>query len=147
MLRTYDPKEISMIVGGKIISGYADGSFLTVERNNPSWNLQIGSDGEAVRAKSNDKSGKFTITLQQGSPLNADLAAFAKSDEVNGGGVFSVLIKDNNGTSLHSAETAWIVQPSTSEYARENGSREWVIETDNLESMPGGNSVTVAQGA
>jgi len=139
MLREYNPKEVSMIVAGNIVTGYADGTYLSVERNNPSFNLQIGSDGEAVRAKSNDKSGRITITLQSGSPMNDILSGLWKADELNSGGVFTVLVKDNNGASLHSAETAWIVQVANAEYTREASSREWIIETDNLESLVGGN--------
>lgn len=138
-VKNYDPKEVSIIIAGNIASGFADGTYLSVERNNPSFNLNIGSDGEGVRAKSNDKSGRFTLTLQQGSAMNDILSGLQKADELSSAGVFSVLVKDNNGSSLHAAETAWITQPAGAEYAREIGSREWILETDNLETFIGGN--------
>jgi hypothetical protein len=139
MVKSYDPKEVSIIIAGNITTGFADGTYLVVERNNPSWNLSIGSDGEGVRAKSNDKSGRFVITLQQGSPMNDILSGLYQADELGSGGVFSVLVKDNNGSSLHAAATAWVIQPASAEYAREIGSREWTIETDSLEHFVGGN--------
>lgn len=144
MVKSYDPKEVSVIIAGNIATGFADGTYMMVERNNPSWNLNIGSDGEGVRAKSNDKSGRFILTLQQGSPMNDILSGLQKADELNGAGVFPVVIKDNNGSSIHAAETAWVIQPASAEYAREVGSREWTIETDNLETFIGGNFNTEA---
>lgn len=139
MVKNYDPKEVSIIIGGNIATGFADGTYLMVERNNPSWNLNIGSDGEGVRAKSNDKSGRFVLTLQQGSPMNDILSGFYQADELASSGTFSVLVKDNNGSSLHAAASCWVVQPASAEYAREIGSREWTIETDALETFIGGN--------
>jgi len=144
MLRTYDPKSVSIIVGGNIMTGLADGTFLTVERDEDAFALNIGSDGEGVRSKSNNFSGTFTLTIQQGSPSNDVLSAFAQADELSGSGVVSVLVKDNNGNSLHVAETAWVQKAADAEYARESGDREWVIRTDKLTTFVGGNDVSTA---
>ena len=62
-LKTYDPKQISVIVGGAIISGFADGEFVTTERNEDAFTLNVGADGEGGRVKSNNKSGRITLTL------------------------------------------------------------------------------------
>lgn len=138
-LRTYDPKEVSIIAGGEIVQGYADGTFISIERDEDTWALQIGADGEGARSKSNNRSGTITLTLQQTSASNAILNALAQADELSNGGVFSVLVRDNNGGSLAAAETAWIQKPSNQEYGREAGEREWVIRTDNLSLATLGN--------
>jgi len=143
MLKTYNPKEVSMIIAGNIVSGYADGSYLTVERNEDSFSLSIGADGEGVRSKSNNRSGKFTFSVQQGSSINDILSGLYIADENTGKGVFSVFVKDNQGSSLHTAETAWVVKPASAEYAKEVGTREWVLETDSLASYIGGNFTSV----
>lgn len=138
-LNTYNPKEVAIIVGGNIIDGFADGTFINVERDEDSYTLQVGSDGEATRSKNNNLSGTVTLTLRQGSPSNAILSALAQQDELNGSGIVPLLVKDNSGSSIHSAETAWIQKPSAAEYGRESGSREWVIRTDRLQTFIGGN--------
>ena len=138
MAHTYDPKLVSVVVGGFPISGFADGTFVTVERNEDSWTTQIGTDGEGTRSKSNNKSGRITISLMQTSQSNDILAGFEKSDELSNSGQVPVLINDNLGNALHSAETAWVVRPANAEYAREAGPREWILETDRLESFVGG---------
>ena len=138
-VKTYDPSQVAIIIGGFPVTGFADGSFVTVERNEDAFALYVGTDGEGTRAKSNNKSGRITITLAQSSDSNAVLSGFAQADELSNSGVVPVLVKDNSGQSLHSAETAWIVKAANSEYAREVGTREWVIETDVLVTLPAGN--------
>lgn len=135
--RTYNPKEIIIIVGGFQLSGYADGAFVTVERKEDMFNLQIGADGEGVRSKSNNQSGSINIKLLQSSASNEILSSFAKLDELSNAGTFPILVKDTSGTSLYSAESAWIKKIAPSEFGKEAGSREWEIETDNLQTFVG----------
>ncbi len=140
MIRNYDSKLVAVIFGGPI-TGFADGTFVTVEYNEDAFTLQMGADGiNNTRSKTNNSSGKVTVTLSQSSPSNAVLSAFHKADKLApfGAGVKPLTVKDISGTSLHFAPTAWIVKAATSEYAKEAGSREWVFETDALDSFVGG---------
>jgi hypothetical protein len=137
--KTYDPSQVAIIVGGYNITGFADGSFITVARNADAFALYVGTDGEGTRAKSNNKSGRITITLAQSSDSNAILSGIATLDELSNNGIVPLLIKDNSGLSLYAAETAWIVKTPDSEFGREVGSREWILETDNLSAFVAGN--------
>lgn len=137
--KTYDPSQVAIIVGGFQVTGFADGTFLTVERNADNFALYIGTDGEGTRAKSNNKSGRMTFTLAQSSDANAFLSALVTADELSNSGIVPVLVKDNSGSSLYSAETAWIVKHPAAEFGREIGTREWILETDNLAVFTGGN--------
>jgi hypothetical protein len=131
-----------IIAGGVPISGFADGTFLSVENNEDAYSLQVGTDGEAPRSRTNNNSARFTITLQQGSLGNAILSGLHTADKLAPGGVgcFPVLVKDLGGTSLYACEKAWIVKRPGAEFGRESGSREWIIETDNLAiAIDGGN--------
>lgn len=139
MLKTYDPKQVAVIIGGKIMRGFADGTFVKVERNEQGFNLKVGVDGEGTRAKSNNRSGKITITLMQSSDSNDDLSAFAAADELSNTGAVPVLIKDASGSSLFSAVTAWVQKYADAEYAKEAGPRTWVLESDEILMFEGGN--------
>jgi len=138
MIKTYDPKEVSIIIGTRPLTGLADGTFVTVRRNSDSWSLQIGADGEGVRSKTNDRSGQVEIVLQQGSSDNDFLSELANSDEVSNGGVVPILIKDNLGSSLFAAESGWIKKPGDSAFAKETGDRTWLFETAQLNMFIGG---------
>lgn len=138
-VRTYDPSQVSVIVGGFAMTGYADGSFVSLEMDEDAWALYIGSDGEGARSKSNNFAGTVTIRLMQTSPSNDVLSAFAKADKLSNSGIVPVMVKDNLGRSLFIAENAWVQKVADSEFARESGEREWVLRTEHLEATIGGN--------
>lgn len=139
MLKTYDPKQVAVIVGGKIMQGFADGTFVKLERNEQAFNLKVGVDGEGTRAKSNNRSGKITITLMQSSDSNDELSGFAAADELSNTGAVPVLVKDASGRTLASAVTAWVQKYADAEFAKEAMTRPWTLETDELVIFEGGN--------
>lgn len=139
MVLTYDPAQVTMIVGSKIMSGFADGTFIVAERNEQAFNLKVGVDGEGTRAKSNNKSGKVTITLMQSSSSNDELSGFAAADEFSNTGAVPILLKDASGRTIISAVTAWVQKYPNSEFQKEVTTRAWVMETDELEIFVGGN--------
>lgn len=136
--KTFDPKKLVMNCGGNNVTGYADGTFVKVERDEDAFSFTAGADGEGVRAKSNVKSATVTFTLLQSSAANDIFSAFALADELNNGGLFPLLIKDNNGRSLFAAESAWVQKMADSEFSGDVTNREWVVRTDSLQVLVGG---------
>ena len=130
---------MACIVGGKIGQGFSDGTFIKVERNEQAFSLKVGVDGEGTRAKSNNKSGKITITLMQSSSFNDVLSAFAAADELSNTGAVPFFLKDNSGRTLVTALTCWVQKYADSEFAKEVSTRTWVLETDDIEVFVGGN--------
>ncbi len=141
-VREYDSASVFVVVGVVPLSGFAPDSKVTIARNEDAFTLQVGSDGEAARSKSNNKSGRMTIRLLQTSPSNDVLSTLALADEVTpGGAVFPFACKDLNGGSLHTAQTGWIVKKPDAEYVVEAGEREWILETDDLKHTVAGNNI------
>lgn len=139
-VKTYSPKDISIVVAGATISGYAEGTFCNIERSADAFTKVVGAGGEVTRTASADRSGTITITLLQTSSSNDILSSLQQADELSLTGKFPVLIKDNFGNSLHEASTAWIMKVADAEYAAEMGSREWTIECSDLISFVGSNN-------
>jgi len=139
MVRTYDPKKVILTVGGTPINGYADGTFISVERENDTFTKQSGADGQVARAKTNDKTGMLTVTLQQTSLSNDTLSAIMKLDETTGNGVVPISLTDKRGTTKMIAAQGWIRKPPVIEEAKEVSSREWTIDLANMEVFVGGN--------
>lgn len=133
-LKNYDSKAVAMVFLGIPISGLAEDTFVTVDRNEDSFNLTIGADGEGARSKSNNKSGTVTFRTLQTADCNDFLTAAIVADEASSSGVSigPLLVKDNSGRSLYTAEKAWIRKPPQAAYARGIEVREWVVETDAL---------------
>lgn len=139
MVKTYDPKNIAVIVGGKTLHGFADGTFVKVGRMDPAFTLKVGVDGEGTRAKSNNKGGFVEVTLMQSSSSNDDLSGFAAADELSNTGAVPLLVRDASGRSLYTALTAWVQKFPDSEDAKEVTTRVWRLESDELNIFIGGN--------
>lgn len=133
MAKDFDPKQISLILGTHIISGYADGTFAAFAMNKDGYSLTVGADGEGTRVKSNDLSGRMTITLLKSSSTNAVLSAI-----YNSGLQVPSLLKDNNGDTAAAAASAWLVRNSDFEYSNEETTVEWIIESDRWDVIVGG---------
>src|SRR4051794_21013704 len=118
---TYTPDSVTIVFSGIILSGYDDGTFVTIERANDMWALKMGADGIGARAKSSDKSGTVVATLLATSPSNDRLSAMAIADELSGAGVGPLLVRDGSGRSIASALSAWIVKIPQLEFSKEVG--------------------------
>jgi hypothetical protein len=139
-VRTYDPKAVLVIIGGVPMSGFADGTFVAVERSNPTFTKVSGADGVVSRAKSNDRSGTLTLTLAQTSPSNDILSGIAVLDETKNLGVVPVLVKDISGRTTIVSAFGWVNKPAKAEFGKEIVNREWTLDLADLDVANGGNA-------
>lgn len=139
-MQNFDPKKIAVTVAGQLIHGFAKGTFVKIGRDEDGFSLMVGADGESTRAKNANKAGKFTFTLLATSASNDYLTSLHLADELSGQSTFAVMVKDNRGTSLYAAATAWVVKPADAEWGVEAAQREWVIQTDELLPFAGGST-------
>ena len=138
---TYDPKGIVLVYKGNIISGFADGTFVTAARSNEDWTISVGADGVTNRVRSRDTSGTIEITLTQTGAGNAvlsrlyneeaSLSANAQEDH-EGGGTGVLAIIDEAGNTVVSSDTAWIQKPADVEYGKDISDRTWMFLACNL---------------
>lgn len=142
-LRIYDPKDVIIVFGpAGFLSGFADGSFITIEKKEDAFTALVGVDGEVARAKSNNQGATITVSLMQDSASNEILSSVHIADLEAGAGVFPMLVLDTvNGTSLYEATKAWITRFPTAEYDKTAIERDWIFETDRLISFEGKNSL------
>jgi len=138
-LSTYDPEKVDVIIGGAIMSGFADGTFVSIERDEDTFTKVTGADGRTSRAKSANKSGRVTLTLQQTSLSNNVLSGFALEDEVTSKAIKAILIRDSLGSTNIASGAGWVVKPASVEFSKEISNREWTIDCADLFMGVGGN--------
>ena len=131
--KTYDPKLVILTVNGVPITGYPDGTFISVEPSGDRFTKIVGADGEVARSKSNDYSHTITITLLQTSLSNDFLSSLFNLDRLSNAGKCAIQIKDLLGTSLLFWQSAWIQAEPGVEYAKEIGERAWTFATGNID--------------
>lgn len=136
--RTYNPFLVNFSFTGIPITGFAPDTFITVERNEDAFTLVVGAGGEAARSQSRNRSGTVTLTLLATSQSNDVLSAIANADEQTGIGVGTAFVKEINGTTLVSAQSAWIKKMPNVERGAEVSNVEWVLECEALDTFIGG---------
>jgi len=129
--KTYNPDQVSVIVGGRVLSGFANGTFITAERDSDNFSDAAGIN-IVSRSKITDKRGNITMVFQQTAPDVAYLSDLSKQDELDSGGIVSVLIRDASGNSLVEAAEAWLQKPTVVTYADELTNREYVLRCAEL---------------
>src|SRR4030067_2805459 len=94
-----DPKDVTVIVAVKIISGFAQ-DMISIERESNQVEDEVGADGDVARRVTNDRRGTITITLLQTSRSNLFLSTLAVADELSGRCGYPGGITDQRGDDL-----------------------------------------------
>lgn len=143
---TLDPSQYPLSIAGFTITGFADGSFIEISRDEDAFKDYSGGDGEAVRLRNKNRFGTVKITLMQSSKSNDILSALAAVDETGAAvagisvGSGSFQCKDLNGRMVSSAESAWVKKQANVKLGDEHEPREWEIRVNPLLMFVGGNT-------
>lgn len=127
MTNTYDPQDVNVVVNGVILTGFADGTMIKVEKDEDRYTAKVGTKGEVVRARNANEMGKITVTLSMDSPSNAYLSKLEK-----GKGIFPVNVVDQNFGTTTGGNDSWILKNPGVEYGKEITNREWVFVVPKL---------------
>ena len=136
-VKTYDPTSVFIAINGLPLDGWADGSFITIERDEPAFTTQVGADGEVSRSKNVGNTATAKISLHQTSKANQILWEMYQADRLSGGGIGAFMMREAGNIVL--AAECWVEQVPTVEYAKEGGPREWTIKLANAEFTIVGN--------
>lgn len=78
-ITNYDPEKVSVIIGGLVITGFADSSVVTVARNEDIVSTTVGSQGDVAYSENANQSGTITLSLQSTSASLQKLRTMAKN--------------------------------------------------------------------
>ncbi len=144
-MATYDPQKVIVVyepVGSPVgvITGFADGDFIEVERVSEAFKTTVGADGEAARSASADLSATAKITLLQTSLSNDAMSAAIALDRLTKANTGPFTLKDAGGSTLVNFPNAWIVKEATIKRGKEIVGVEWTIGTGSAQTIiAGGN--------
>jgi len=137
---SYNPADTDVIMGGQTITGFAEGTGIEIERDEDAFTKQTGSNGEVTRILRNNRGAKVIFTLLQGSESNLILSNYLNVDENTGAGSAPLMVKDNNGGSIHEATTAWVMKFAKVNYGTAHEARVWTIDCAQLIQSIAGNT-------
>lgn len=81
-VRNYDPDDYMLVVGGRTITGLADGTPITAAKETNRWEVHVGAQGDVDRSRNLNPLGTITVTLRRTSPDFSYLIRLANSDDV-----------------------------------------------------------------
>lgn len=123
----YSPEEVIVLLSGVSINGMAEGTFVSINKEDPPFTTKVSADGVVSRTYVKSPTYTVNLTLHSTSPSNDILTDFWLADESSKRGFFSVLIKDALGSSLFDAETAWISKTPSMDFGDKVSNRDWVL--------------------
>lgn len=148
LLGNYSPESMVIVLSKgdfvHTITGYADGTFLTIDRITPASELYVGADLSTGRVKRRNKASTITLTLMQHAASNAVMQALQRADEDDDIGnewVFAITIKDLSGTGVWSSNQAFIATNPSTTFSTTTETRDWVIQAVSLSANIGSNTL------
>ena len=121
---TYDAKKVNLIVNGRFITGFAEGSFITCEKDEESFEPYVGAKGEVSRSVNASPLGTITVNLKSDSLSNGYLNGLTKSSTL-----FAAQVIDSNSGNLRAGgNQCWVEKPAAREFDMAITEREWVIK-------------------
>lgn len=138
---SYDPAQVTCVIGGVILSGFSDGDSIIARRAEDVYLTRVGTDGGVARARNSNKMGEFEFKLLQTSSANDALSALVNTDDLinDGKAVFPISIADGSGRSLAAATQCWIKSIPEATFGKEVSERVWVFSAADLRIFHGGN--------
>lgn len=123
-LGTYNPDEVNINVGPLLITGFAEGTFITVAKADPElYKKHVGAKGEVSRTKNLNNMGTITFTLKGTSPANAQLDLL----KFNPALIPVSLTNTSDAQFVAGGEEAWVDNDPDKAFADTEQNVEWII--------------------
>lgn len=139
MFSTHDPANTIVSWNGIIITGFAEGSMVAVDRAEDGYTMVTGAQGDTTRVRNRNRNGSVTVRLQPQAPANALLSAKVMLGE----GLPTDLdlgplqVKDLSTGTVVASVAAWIRKTAAIDLAADLTEREWVFDCYNLVPLHG----------
>lgn len=139
-LFNYCPESVNCLIAGFIpITGFVDGTFISVDKDEMPYSSVRMPDGTIARKYNNSQTYTITITLHNGAETNNLLTKMWQVDEITQRGKFPLLIKDQSGSDLLFSTESWIEGIPSLTKSNAIDSRVWVIKSAFATINVGGN--------
>jgi hypothetical protein len=136
---TINPSLDILTIAGHVVTGYADDTKITIERDNDIMNKLVGVNGQYSLAQNLDKTGTMTIRLQETSPSNEFFwAALTAMNLGEVKGVFPFTSVRNGAASSLKGGVCWLQGQPSMDQGSNVAVYEWVFGVDSAASGPAG---------
>lgn len=147
VLASYSPEDVTVVISvpavgiSHTVSGYVEGSFLTISRLVMGSEPYAGADNSHARVVRANKSATITLSLAQYSESNDIFSQLLENDSQSRDStwIFNVLVKDQSGRSLYFSRQSYLGGHPDSSFSDAVDGRDWNIHCTHLDQTLGGN--------
>jgi len=138
-LANYCPEDVNCLAFGIPLSGFSEGTFITISKDRMPYGTTETADGMTARLFTNSQTYTIQLTFHRGSTSNDVLTKLWQLDELTQRAKFPLFVKDLSGTDLFFSTNTWIetlpnmVQSSTFD------SRTWILRSSSAVINVGSN--------
>lgn len=137
---TYSADKVIITVGTTILSGFADGDFVTASYAEDRAMPKSGADGGVGVSRNASRLGTIVVTLSATSAANDSLSKQFNMDAITGNTVVVPIgVADLSGRTLIAAGNCWLQVSPEATFGKEIGDREWTFGAADLVMFMGGN--------
>lgn len=137
---TYAPSEVDANVLGIGVEGWANGEFISITPESPSFTFKRAMDGSTQAKLNRYQSYLVTLTLDQSSPTNTYLHLVYKLFRRYGMPfALPLLIRDKSGSTTFFATDVWIENEPSTSFSTTLTTAKWEFRCQNASYTKGGN--------
>lgn len=144
---TYSPEDMTVVISVNevthAVGGWAEGSFLSVERAMASSTMVLGATAAgACRVFRSNPAATVSMTLTSSSSDNDVLMSIWEKDSEtrDNSWLFNMTLLDGTGRSSFHCSQCYIENIPTATFGTETESRTWVIHAMQMKQYVGGNA-------
>lgn len=137
-VKTYDPKEVIVQLGGFIATDFPDGDFLTIPEIE-GWEEAPGADGSEDRVNKNVTGVDVQLIVKQTSQTNDFLTARFDVDRLTNLGFFPFSVTDLGGTTIVFGAQSYVKTKGGKTFGNSISTVTWTIRVPQIFSNIGGN--------
>lgn len=125
-VQTYNPADVKVVIAGYVVSGFADGTSVVIERSEPNlYNEHVGSQGEVSRTATTNRTALLKFTLKQTAPFNTQMQLIANT--LNSA-KFHVSVQNKSDLKYKGGSSeAWIKSLPNKELGQDEQMREYAV--------------------
>lgn len=130
-MAVFDPKEVSVLLDGREISDWSDGSdVVKFEFSADAGEWVIGANGTGVFVANTDKSGTLTLKIKQHSDDNAYLSKLfnQQKNSIKTFTPFTLAIRDLLNGDVITATKGYFTTPTGFTRGQGHNAQEWAIK-------------------
>lgn len=136
----YCPDDVNCLAYGIPLTGFSDGTFITITKDKVPFGTTETADGQVARLYTNSQTYTISLTFHRGSASNDILSKLWLLDELTQKAKFPLFIKDLSGSDLFFSTNTWIEGiPSMIESANFD-TRTWILRSSSAVMNVGSNS-------